>query len=98
MWPNQEFPVDLVTFTEEILNEKLHFCEVYVVSHGTEIQLHNTLFLLRDQSPLKSLWKIPQPYIENDVHPTMGSCLKFYISENMTYFSYFSHLCSVSIA
>ena len=25
MWPNLEFPADLVTFTEEILNGKLHF-------------------------------------------------------------------------
>ena len=25
MWPNPKFPGDLVTFTEEILNEKLHF-------------------------------------------------------------------------
>ena len=25
MWPNPQFPADLVTYTEEILNEKLHF-------------------------------------------------------------------------
>ena len=25
MWRNPQFPVDLVTFTEEILKEKLHF-------------------------------------------------------------------------
>ena len=25
MWPNQQKIVDLVTFTEKILNEKLHF-------------------------------------------------------------------------
>ena len=24
MWPNPQFPVDLVTFTEDILNGKLH--------------------------------------------------------------------------
>ena len=30
MWPILEFPEDLVTFTEEILNGKLHFlCSVY---------------------------------------------------------------------
>ena len=29
MWPNPQFPVDLVSFTEEILNEKLNFlCRV----------------------------------------------------------------------
>ena len=26
MWPNPQFPADLVTFTEEIVNRKLHFC------------------------------------------------------------------------
>ena len=25
MWPNTQFPTDLVTFTKEILHEKLHF-------------------------------------------------------------------------
>ena len=25
MWPNPQFPADLVTFTEQILNGKLHF-------------------------------------------------------------------------
>ena len=25
MWPNLQYPADLVTFTKEILNEKLHF-------------------------------------------------------------------------
>ena len=32
MWPNPQFPVDLVTFTEEILNRKLYFlCSEFVV-------------------------------------------------------------------
>ena len=32
MWPNPQFPADLVTFTEEILNGKLHFlCSVKYV-------------------------------------------------------------------
>ena len=30
MWPIPQFPADLVTFTEEILNGKLHF--LYCVS------------------------------------------------------------------
>ena len=29
MWPNPQETADLVTFTEEILNGKLHFCAVY---------------------------------------------------------------------
>ena len=29
MWPNPQFPADLVTFTEEIINGKLHWlCSV----------------------------------------------------------------------
>ena len=31
MWPNAQFPVDLVPFNEEILNAKLHFCEVFSI-------------------------------------------------------------------
>ena len=25
MWPNPQFPADLITFTEELLNGKIHF-------------------------------------------------------------------------
>ena len=28
MWPNPQFPADLITLTEEILGGKLHFCAV----------------------------------------------------------------------
>ena len=34
MWANPQFPVDLVTLTEDILNENFFFCELvtnYVV-------------------------------------------------------------------
>ena len=43
MWPNPQETADLVTFTEEILNEKLDFlCRVY---YGTlEYQLPHTRF------------------------------------------------------
>ena len=41
MWPNPQFCADLVTFTEEILNGKLHFLyrvgkifrEVYMIAN-----------------------------------------------------------------
>ena len=33
MWPNLQFPADLVTFIEEILTGKLHF--LYSVASGT---------------------------------------------------------------
>ena len=35
MWPNPHFPADLVTFTEEIRNRKLHFlCSVTVLKYS----------------------------------------------------------------
>ena len=34
MSPNPQFPADLGTFTEDILNGKLHFCEVKFI-HST---------------------------------------------------------------
>ena len=37
MWPSLEFPEDLVTFTEEILNGKLRFlCSDFQVSEAIE--------------------------------------------------------------
>ena len=33
MWPNPQETADLVTFTEEILNEKLHFFPVVALNH-----------------------------------------------------------------
>ena len=39
MWPNPQFPTDLVIFTEEILNEKLHFlCS----EHGSGVSIIDT--------------------------------------------------------
>ena len=34
MWPNPQFPADLVTFTGQILNGKLHF--LCIVKHNNE--------------------------------------------------------------
>ena len=39
MRSNPQFPADLVTFTEEILNGKLHFCAVKLLSIQV-LQLH----------------------------------------------------------
>ena len=33
MWPNRQFPADLVIFAEEFLLEKLFFCAVTQISH-----------------------------------------------------------------
>ena len=40
MWPYPEFPADLVTFTEEILNEKLYFFEQWNNVLKPEQSLH----------------------------------------------------------
>ena len=37
MWPNPQFPADLVTFTEEILNGKLRFLWNVALTVGVEI-------------------------------------------------------------
>ena len=34
MWSNLQETADLITFTEEILNEKLHFCVVTMKEWG----------------------------------------------------------------
>ena len=39
MWPNSQFPADLVTFTEEILNEKLHFLCSVPANHYSKITM-----------------------------------------------------------
>ena len=48
MCPNLQFPADLVTFTEEILNEKLHFlCSDSVHSISSEFGFCKTLKLFK---------------------------------------------------
>ena len=47
MWPNPQETADLVTFTEEILNGKLHFlcsgrCEQYPLDTGCKLNVHKT--------------------------------------------------------
>ena len=44
MRPNPQFPADLVTFTEEILNRKLHFlCTVLI--RGVNLFYSNAIFI-----------------------------------------------------
>ena len=42
MWPNRQFPADLVTFTEEILNGKL----IFVHGKDAVLSLFNFVFTL----------------------------------------------------
>ena len=44
MWPNPQFSGDLVTFTEEILNRKLHFLCGVSVFFGIIQMLRNAVF------------------------------------------------------
>ena len=46
MWPDPQSPVDLVTFTEEILNGKLHFlCSETLFSNELKIRFKATLYI-----------------------------------------------------
>ena len=48
MWRNQQFPADLVTFTEKILIGKLHFlCSVRLVSGDNLVLYFSTISWLR---------------------------------------------------
>ena len=52
MWPNPQVPADLVTFTEEILNEKLHFlCSV------VRVHIDGTLKSILPNHSRKFVWQ-----------------------------------------
>ena len=46
MWPNPQFPADLVTFTEEILNGDFIFCAVTKVEQIFKVEHLRTNFFL----------------------------------------------------
>ena len=41
MWPNPQYPGDLVTFTEDILNGKLDFCAVILLTQDNGLLVNN---------------------------------------------------------
>ena len=43
MWQSPQFPVDLVTFTDEILNGKLHFLCNETLSNKEEISKESNI-------------------------------------------------------
>ena len=49
MWPNSQFPADLVTFTEEILNGKLQFFEQCSESNPRIYRLFNDNIVLTSE-------------------------------------------------
>ena len=48
MWPNPQFPADLVTFTEEILNGKLHF----LLSGRVDSEMNNRFISLLSKNTI----------------------------------------------
>ena len=45
MWPNTQFPADLVTFTEEIFKEKRHFMRsVFLCKIWSSLQMLLVIF------------------------------------------------------
>ena len=67
MWPNPQFPGDLVTFTEEIVNGKLYFLcsEVVYRSHGTrvETQAFCWIFFSSQNQTIHA-----EPRLKNEMH------------------------------
>ena len=55
MWPNPQFSADLVTYTEEILNEKLHF-----LCRGNRLDTNQINKFKKRLRPLPN--KVPNPY------------------------------------
>ena len=49
MWPNSQFPADLVTFTEEILNGKFQFFEQCSESNSRIYRLFNDNIVLTSE-------------------------------------------------
>ena len=46
MWPNPQFPADLVKFTEEIFNEKLDFlCSVHKQNNISQTMKTSTIII-----------------------------------------------------
>ena len=65
MWPNPQFPADLVTFTEEIFNGKLHFLYSDSLMHNVP-KWSGTLLSARPFWGITH-WKVKT---QNDMNPT----------------------------
>ena len=57
MWPNPQFPANMVTFTEEILNEKLHF-----LCSDSRVCVIENKSTLQTKSRRKRLWAIQEGF------------------------------------
>ena len=65
MWPNAQFPADLVTFTEEILNGKFHFLSSVSSKRVKEPEIPSKLTLKNPASKLtkESMLKVLAIYV-----------------------------------
>ena len=72
MWPNPQFPADLVKFTEEIFNRNFHFlCSVIIPplimigALSSSISYDKSIKLISSQTPTKILWFATAIYNHN---------------------------------
>ena len=63
MWPNPQFPADLVTFTEEVLNGKLH-CAMIIVRYVYYHEFIQVCFFI---SPFKGVTIPPQKSLHIEI-------------------------------
>ena len=76
MWPNPQFPADLVTFTKEILNGKLHFfCSEK--SFTERIQIVWMKWLVNTKTYLhflnyRKFWAYPFPILQSSSGKVLG--------------------------
>ena len=71
MWPNPQFPANSITFTEEILNEKLHFlCSESFANFVKEIFVSLTNFIenpiIHGNSPNEVRFPLVVPNFKNE--------------------------------
>ena len=65
MWPNPQLPPDLVTFTEELLNGKLHFlCNVFEVSNNNAMAFIQAVLLMSVFEQRLSFFKCCKTHLE----------------------------------
>ena len=73
MWPNPQFPADLVSFTKEILNGKLHFLCSVLSGSSSSLEAIVTSFL--PPLLLGSSWKKSKLYGGRILHSPDWLCL-----------------------
>ena len=65
MWPNPQLPPDLVTFTEELLNGKLHFlCNVFEVSNNNALAFIQAVLIMSVFEQRLSFFKCCKIHLE----------------------------------